>query len=77
MVVPNRRKVHGVESIIWTGTQFVATGMERVYTAVTGRDWSLEGYGTAVYMYGLAWTGKQLVAVGDSGIIFTSPDAVS
>lgn len=42
-----------------------------------GVTWTPQSSGTERTLKGLAWTGSQLVAVGESGVILTSPDGKS
>ena len=42
-----------------------------------GVTWTARTSGTAQYLRGVAWTGSQLVAVGDAGTILTSPDGAT
>jgi hypothetical protein len=79
-----------LESVIWTGTQFVAVGKgnggDRDYamilTSPDGMNWtdrSVHQLGPAPYnyisgLYGVVWTGSEFFAVG--GVLAKSTDAI-
>ncbi len=39
--------------------------------------WTPRSYGGGGYLYSVIWTGSQLVSVGDSGAVITSPDGIT
>ncbi len=49
----------------------------RAAAAGCGDSWTSRASGVAADLYGVAWTGTRLVAVGDNGTVLTSPDGVT
>jgi hypothetical protein len=67
-----------LNSIVWTGTQFVAVaggpnGLGLILTSRDGAQWSVRSSGTPT-LRGITWSGSEIVAVGAGGTIITSPD---
>ncbi len=61
-------------SVIWTGKLLLAAGTNRtIYSSLDGTNWSRQLSGNKD-IYSITWTGSQFVAVGDHGLIITSPD---
>jgi len=68
--------------VVWTGTQFVVTGVGTILTSPDGVTWTTHAVGNAplygnAALYHMVWTGAQLIAVGEYGTILTSPDGVT
>lgn len=60
--------------VIWTGTQFVATGFSGViFTSPDGVTWTQQASGVTNPLYGIAWSGTQLVMTGMYDTVLTSP----
>jgi hypothetical protein len=70
-----------LESVIWSGTQFVAVGLVGfngiIFTSPDGVTWTSQTASNASSLFGVTWSGTQFVAVGDGGTILTSPDGVT
>lgn len=67
-----------LEAVTWTGSQLVAVGgpFGTVLTSTDGITWDRLIYSNPLYpLYSVLWSKNKLVAVGDDGIIQTSPDA--
>jgi photosystem II stability/assembly factor-like uncharacterized protein len=67
------------ESVVWSGTRFVAVGGTGTLTSSDdGISWSERDTSQGVFgtFYSVAWTGAQFVAVGTLGI-WTSPDGTA
>jgi serine/threonine protein kinase len=63
--------------VAWSGSQFVAVGIDTILTSPNGHTWTAQNTGTNQYLYGVTWSGSQFVAVGGfylGGAILTSPD---
>lgn len=59
--------------IVWTGSRFVTVGNGGViYTSLDGATWAAQNSGTGHNLYGVTYSGTQILAVGDSTIL-TSP----
>ena len=66
-----------LESVIWTGTQFVAVGVSGATAAsADGITWTPSSAGTST-LYDVAFNGAQYIAVGSGGVIFTSSNGTS
>jgi hypothetical protein len=64
-----------LNSVIWTGAQFVTVGNAGVIlVSPDGISWSRKSVPIAYDLMSVVWTGSQLVAVGGMGIVMTSPD---
>jgi hypothetical protein len=64
-------------SVVWTGSQFVSVGIGGIIaTSPDGMTWTTRVSGTTQTLLGVAWSGQQLVAVGN-GVATTSPDGVT
>ncbi|MEO7426128.1 MAG: hypothetical protein ABI036_13150 [Fibrobacteria bacterium] len=50
---------------------------DSILTSPDGIAWTSLSSGTSNSLLSVAWTGKQIVAVGDSGTILTSPDGTN
>ena len=59
---------------IWTGSQFVITGGNGIYTSTNGASWIRIGAG--IYTNGMAWDGSKYIATSISGAM-TSTDLTS
>lgn len=68
-----------LRSVAWSGTQFVAIGDSALFpvllTSPNGKDWTLRRSPSSLLgMNDIAFAGGQLIGVGSSGLVFTSPD---
>jgi hypothetical protein len=59
--------------VVFTGSLFVAVGT-RIFTSPDAVTWTERPAPRAVNLRGVAWTGTQLVAVGEEGVVLTSGD---
>ena len=67
----------GLWSIVWTGTQFVAAGIDgEILTSPDGLAWTYRASGTPNPLTGVGATASLLLAVGFEQIL-TSPDGVT
>jgi hypothetical protein len=76
-----------LSSVVWTGTQFVAVGnSDQILTSPDGRLWTEQSSGTSgASLFGVAFNGSQLVAVGTTivggdtfeDIVVTSTDGIT
>ena len=66
-----------MQSITWTGKQFIAAGEGGIMTSRDGVSWMDRFSDNGKYLNAITWTGKQLVTVGDYGAILVSEDGVS
>lgn len=66
-------------ALAWTGTSLVATNSAGVELSTDGETWTPEATNLteSLDLRSLVWTGNQLVGVGNSGAIFTTPDALT
>ncbi|MEJ2619466.1 MAG: hypothetical protein P8163_04240 [Candidatus Thiodiazotropha sp.] len=70
------------ESVIWTGSQFVAVGgtysqTGLVATSPDGIAWTVQNTGITTPFYDVAWDGNQMIAVGEQGTIARSMDGIN
>ncbi|RME59713.1 hypothetical protein D6779_03660 [Candidatus Parcubacteria bacterium] len=68
-----KTKVYHLQSVLWTGEQFVGVG-GFVMTSPDGITWTQQQIRPRRDLQDLAWNGKRFVAVGNSGSILTSLD---
>ena len=64
-----------IQSIIWTGSQFVAASRDGIITSDDGETWTIrhsEGGGNSI-----TWTGSKFVVVGGYQYVLTSDDAIT
>jgi len=78
-----------LEAITWTGNQLVAVGGDDsggvILTSKDGIAWTKKRNKSTAYLYGVVWTGKQLLASGwqgeavydMKGIVLSSSDGLS
>ena len=73
-----------VQSVTWTGTQFVTVGTGAtpgsppvVLTSPNGVTWTLRNATGVRSLRSVTWTGTQLVAVGDDGAISVSTNGIA
>lgn len=59
-----------------TGVIFIAVLMAWLTSVFAQSTWFPRTSGTTYDLHSVVWTGKKIVAVGDSGIILTSPDGI-
>jgi hypothetical protein len=67
-----------IYSIASSGSRWVATGFDQIFSSVDGEQW--EAYRWTTYAFqalSLVWTGDQFVAGGSTDTLFMSPDGVS
>ena len=69
-----------IKDVLFTGSQYVAVGAlagpnSLVLTSSNGTQWTNQAIPTTNTLRGLTWTNGLWIAVGDAGVIFTSPDA--
>ena len=62
-------------SIIWTGNLLVCVNCERIFTSTDAITWNIEK--DSVRLNGLCFSEDKFVAVGENGIIYTSPRDVN
>ena len=65
-----------MNSVIWTGQQFIAVGYDGVMVAsADGISWSpvATGIDDTLPLWGIAWSGSNSVVLGYGGKIYTSP----
>ena len=60
-----------------SGSSLVVVGANYVPITVLGMPVTSRTSGTTQNLFGVAWSGTQFVAVGDSGIILTSPNGIA
>jgi hypothetical protein len=66
--------------VVWTGAQFVAVGWNVSATSPDGITWTARTLPASSTLYGIAWSGSTLVAVGDNGSgprVETSSDGIA
>lgn len=63
-------------SVTYGNGVFVATSGSEIYTSVDGSTWTEQAY-TGVQLNGVAYGGGLYVAVGNDGVIFSSPDGAN
>ncbi len=64
-----------LETVIWTGTQFIAAGEGYVAESEDGDTWSTRPIGTNMSLWGLGYNGARLICVGDNAIICSTGSA--
>jgi photosystem II stability/assembly factor-like uncharacterized protein len=69
--------INDLQSIAWTGKQFIAVGAGGIMTSEDGISWRDRFLDPGKYLNSVAWTGKQNVVVGDYGVVFISEDGIS
>lgn len=76
----------GLNSVTWTGTQFVAVGNDgAIVTSPDGLIWTSRNLPNTEHLVSVIWTGTQLVSAGysrpltgvTSGLIYTSQDGIT
>jgi hypothetical protein len=73
----------GLNSVVWTGTQFVAVGSGgTALTSPDGITWTTRSVGGTVSLNSLAWSGQKLVAAPTGGAsgpktVYTSTDGIT
>ncbi|MGV8038955.1 MAG: hypothetical protein AB2L07_02355 [Thermoanaerobaculaceae bacterium] len=69
---------HGrnLADVVWGGDRFVAVGYSVTQWSLDGVTWEIAIH-DGTHLNAVAWTGAAFVAVGDGGVILTSPDGVS
>ena len=69
-----------LESIAWSGTQFVVVGDHGViFTSPDGATWTIQNSGTTKHLMKVVWVSgiNKFIAVGASGVILTSGDGIT
>ena len=71
--------VLGLEDIVWTGTQYIATSDRGTfYTSPDAIGWTIRHLLTGlVDINALAWSGSRAVAVGEDGNILSTADGIT
>lgn len=72
-------------SVVWTGSQYVAVGLDQgigidlsaVLTSPDGVAWETRKTVGKTELTDVVWTGKLLVAIGKNGLILTSQDGIA
>jgi hypothetical protein len=77
--ISNETGSAGLAETIGAGTTEITSAVGTIWgsTTLTVRPWKQEDSGTNSALYDVVWSGTQFVAVGDGGVVLTSPDGTT